>query len=88
MPPEWRSFAFGISASIFGLGSALGPAIDLIPFPGTAPGSIDYVFPFGITAALNVIQLFIGLCFLRETLPPAHRVPFQYEALNTFKQSR
>jgi MFS family permease len=34
MPPEWRSIAFGINASIFGVGNTIGPLIDLIPFKG------------------------------------------------------
>jgi MFS family permease len=33
MPPEWRSVAFGVTVSIYALGSVLGPLVDLIPFP-------------------------------------------------------
>ena len=86
MPPEWRSLAFGINSSIFGMASALGPAINLIPFPGTDPGAINYAWPFGITASLNLCQLLIGSCFLRETLAPENRVPFDRSALNPFGQ--
>ena len=49
MPPEWRSIAFGVNSSIYGLASTMGPLVDLIPFPGTSKSSIDYVYPFGIT---------------------------------------
>ena len=86
MPPEWRSLAFGINSSIFGMASALGPAINLIPFPGTEPGAINYAWPFGITASLNLCQLLIGSCFLRETLAPENRVPFDRSAFNPFGQ--
>ena len=41
MPPEWRSIAFGINSSIYGVGKIIGPAIDLIPWAGSSASSIN-----------------------------------------------
>lgn len=87
MPPEWRSIAFGVGASIYGIGKIVGPAIDLIKWPGSTPSQINYVIPFGITASMNVTAFLIALFFLKETLPPELRVPFQTDTFNTIKQS-
>lgn len=86
MPPEWRSIAFGINASIYGIGNTLGPLIDLIPFPGTTPSHINYVVPFAITMSINWLMFLIAACFLVETLPKEHRVPFTFTSFNSFKQ--
>jgi hypothetical protein len=72
----------GINASIYGIGNTLGPLIDLIPFPGTTPSHINYVVPFAITMSINWLMFLIAACFLVETLPREHRVPFTFTSLN------
>ena len=72
----------GINASIYGIGNTLGPLIDLIPFPGTTPSHINYVVPFAITMSINWLMFLIAACFLVETLPQEHRVPFTFTSLN------
>jgi DHA1 family tetracycline resistance protein-like MFS transporter len=77
-PPEKRAANFGLMGMAFGLGFILGPAV------GGLLGGLDHRLPFLTAAGLALINFLFGLVWLRESLPPERRRPFEWARANAF----
>ena len=81
-PPERRAANFGLVGLAFGVGFIVGPAV------GGFLGSIDPHLPFLAAAALALLNFLFGLVFLKESLPPENRRPFDWRQANAFASLR
>jgi MFS transporter, DHA1 family, tetracycline resistance protein len=77
-PADKRAARFGLLGAAFGAGFVLGPAL------GGLAGSISPRLPFWIAAGLSLINAAYGFLILPESLPPAHRVRFDWMSANPF----
>ena len=77
-PPEKRAASFGTMGMAFGFGFIAGPAL------GGLLGAIDPRLPFFAAGALALANFAFGLVFLRETLAPENRRPFDWRRANAF----
>ena len=77
-PPEKRAASFGTMGMAFGFGFIAGPAL------GGLLGSIGPRVPFYAAGALAFANFAFGLVFLRETLAPENRRPFDWRRANAF----
>ncbi|WP_226018563.1 TCR/Tet family MFS transporter [Novosphingobium sp. FKTRR1] len=75
-PPEKRSASFGLMGLAFGFGFVAGPAI------GGLLGSIGPRLPFYAAAALALTNFVFGAVFLKESLTPENRRPFDWRRAN------
>lgn len=84
-PPEKRAANFGMIGLAFGFGFVVGPAL------GGLLGSISPRLPFYAAAALALTNFVFGLFFLKESLAPENRRPFDWRkanAISTLKALR
>ena len=77
-PPEQRAASFGTMGMAFGFGFIAGPAL------GGLLGAIDPRMPFYAAGGLAFANFLFGLVFLRETLAPENRRPFDWRRANAF----
>jgi MFS transporter, DHA1 family, tetracycline resistance protein len=77
-PADKRAARFGLLGAAFGAGFVLGPAL------GGLAGSISPRLPFWIAAGLSLINAAYGFLILPESLPPGHRVRFDWMSANPF----
>lgn len=77
-PPEKRAQSFGLMGMAFGFGFIAGPAI------GGLLSEFGERAPFYAAAALAFANFLFGLFFLRETLAPENRRPFDWRRANAF----
>ncbi|WP_420381409.1 MFS transporter [Novosphingobium sp.] len=75
-PPEQRAARFGMMGMAFGIGFVVGPAL------GGIVGSYGERLPFLAAAVLALLNFGFGLVFLKESLPPADRRPFDWRTAN------
>ena len=75
-PPEERAQNFGLIGMAFGIGFIVGPPL------GGILGNIDPRMPFFVAAGLAILNTLYGFFFLRETLPPDRRRPFDWTRAN------
>ena len=75
-PPEQRAARFGMMGMAFGIGFVVGPAL------GGIVGSYGERLPFLAAAVLALLNFAFGLVFLKESLPPADRRPFDWRTAN------
>ena len=81
-PPEKRAASFGLVGMAFGLGFVVGPAL------GGVLGSIEPRLPF-LTAALLALTNFVfGFFFVKESLAPENRRPFDLRTANALSSLR
>jgi len=81
-PPEKRAASFGLVGMAFGLGFVVGPAL------GGVLGSIEPRLPF-LTAALLALTNFVfGFFFVKESLAPENRRPFDWRTANALSSLR
>lgn len=81
-PPEKRAATFGLMGMAFGFGFIAGPALGgMLALYG------DRV-PFAAAAALAFANFLFGLFFLRESLAPENRRPFEWARANAFSALR
>lgn len=81
-PPEKRAASFGLMGMAFGIGFVVGPAL------GGVLGSIDQRLPFEAAAVLALANFLFGLVFLKESLPPESRRPFDWRRANALASLR
>jgi DHA1 family tetracycline resistance protein-like MFS transporter len=81
-PPEKRAASFGLMGMAFGIGFVVGPAL------GGVLGSIDQRLPFKAAAVLALANFLFGLVFLKESLPPESRRPFDWRRANALASLR
>lgn len=84
-PPEKRAANFGMIGLAFGFGFVVGPAL------GGLLGSVSPRLPFYAAAALALTNFVFGLFFLKESLAPENRRPFDWRkanAISTLKALR
>ena len=81
-PPEKRAASFGLMGMAFGIGFVVGPAL------GGVLGSIDQRLPFEAAAVLALANFAFGLVFLKESLPPESRRPFDWRRANALASLR
>ncbi len=81
-PPEKRAASFGLMGMAFGIGFVVGPAL------GGVLGSIDQRMPFEAAAVLALANFLFGLVFLKESLPPESRRPFDWRRANALASLR
>lgn len=74
--PEKRAASFGMMGLAFGFGFVVGPAL------GGVLGSISPRLPFYAAAGLALSNFAFGLFFLRESLAPENRRPFDWRKAN------
>lgn len=77
-PPEKRAASFGMMGMAFGVGFVFGPALG-----GLLAGLGDRA-PFHAAALLAFANFLFGLFFMRESLSPEHRRPFELARANAF----
>jgi DHA1 family tetracycline resistance protein-like MFS transporter len=77
-PPEKRAASFGMMGMAFGFGFVFGPALG-----GLLTGFGDRA-PFHVAAALAFANFLFGLVFVRESLAPENRRPFELRRANAF----
>ncbi|MDE2405655.1 MAG: MFS transporter [Sphingomonadales bacterium] len=77
-PPEKRAASFGLMGMAFGLGFIIGPAA------GGLLATLGERMPFHAAAALAFANFLFGLFFLRESLAPENRRPFDLRQANAF----
>ncbi|MCY1670580.1 TCR/Tet family MFS transporter [Novosphingobium sp. SL115] len=75
-PPEKRAASFGMMGLAFGFGFVVGPAM------GGLLGAVDPRLPFYAAAALALTNFAFGLVFLKESLSPENRRPFDWRQAN------
>ncbi|WP_225206953.1 TCR/Tet family MFS transporter [Novosphingobium huizhouense] len=75
-PPEKRAASFGMMGMAFGIGFVVGPAI------GGLLGAINPRYPFAFAGAMALANFLFGLVFLRESLVPENRRPFDWRKAN------
>jgi DHA1 family tetracycline resistance protein-like MFS transporter len=75
-PPEKRAASFGMMGMAFGIGFVVGPAL------GGLLGSIGPRVPFIAAGVLALSNFVFGLIFLKESLAPANRRPFDWRRAN------
>ena len=80
--PEKRAASFGLMGMAFGIGFVVGPAL------GGVLGSIDQRLPFKAAAVLALANFLFGLVFLKESLPPESRRPFDWRRANALASLR
>jgi DHA1 family tetracycline resistance protein-like MFS transporter len=80
--PEKRAASFGLMGMAFGIGFVVGPAL------GGLLGSIDQRLPFKAAAILALANFLFGLVFLKESLPPERRRPFDWRRANALASLR
>jgi DHA1 family tetracycline resistance protein-like MFS transporter len=76
--PEKRAANFGLMGMAFGFGFIAGPALG-----GLLSGLGDKA-PFHAAAALALLNFLFGAVFLRESLAPGNRRPFDIRRANAF----
>lgn len=81
-PPEKRAQSFGLMGMAFGLGFIAGPAL------GGLLAEFGDRVPFFAAALLALANFLFGLVFLRESLAPDHRRPFELARANAFAALR
>jgi DHA1 family tetracycline resistance protein-like MFS transporter len=81
-PPEKRAANFGLMGMAFGFGFIVGPAA------GGLLATLGDRMPFFAAAALAFANFLFGLFFLRESLSPEHRRPFNWRRANAFAALR
>lgn len=74
--PEKRAASFGMMGLAFGFGFVVGPAL------GGLLGAIDPRLPFYAAAGLALTNFAFGLFFLKESLAPENRRPFNWRQAN------
>lgn len=77
-PPEKRAANFGLMGMAFGFGFIAGPAL------GGLLGTIGPRVPFYFAGGLAIANFLFGLVFLRESLAPENRRPFDWRRANAF----
>jgi len=77
-PPDKRAQSFGLMGMAFGLGFIVGPAA------GGFLSTISDRAPFHAAAVLAFANFLFGLVFLRESLAPENRRPFDLRQANAF----
>lgn len=75
-PPEKRAANFGMMGLAFGFGFVVGPAM------GGLLGSVSPRLPFYAASALALTNFVFGLLFLKESLGPENRRPFDWRKAN------
>ncbi len=75
-PPEKRAASFGMMGLAFGFGFVVGPAM------GGLLGSFNPRLPFYAAAGLALSNFAFGLIFLKESLGPENRRPFDWRKAN------
>lgn len=81
-PPEKRAANFGMVGLAFGVGFVVGPAM------GGLLGSINPRLPFYVASALALTNFAFGLVFLKESLGPENRRPFDWRKANAVSSLR
>ncbi|OYX62961.1 MAG: hypothetical protein B7Y89_07000 [Novosphingobium sp. 32-60-15] len=81
-PPEKRAANFGMVGLAFGVGFVVGPAL------GGLLGSINPRLPFYVASALALTNFAFGLVFLKESLGPENRRPFNWRKANAVSSLR
>jgi len=81
-PPEKRAATFGLVGLAFGVGFVVGPAL------GGLLGTIEPRLPFLAAALLALGNFGFGLVFVRESLAPELRRPFDWRQANAFSSLR
>lgn len=81
-PPEKRAANFGMVGLAFGAGFVVGPAL------GGLLGSINPRLPFYVASALALTNFTFGLVFLKESLGPENRRPFDWRKANAVSSLR
>ncbi|MBU6267702.1 MAG: TCR/Tet family MFS transporter [Sphingomonadales bacterium] len=77
-PPEKRAASFGMMGMAFGLGFIIGPAL------GGVLSLYGERMPFHAAAVLAFANFLFGLFFLKESLAPENRRPFDIRQANAF----
>lgn len=77
-PPDKRAQSFGTIGMAFGFGFILGPAI------GGLLGEWGPRIPFYAAGGLALVNFAFGLVYLRESLAPHNRRPFELAKANAF----
>jgi MFS transporter, DHA1 family, tetracycline resistance protein len=77
-PPEKRAAGFGLMGMAFGIGFVVGPAA------GGLLGTFGPRVPFVAAAVLALANFVFGLVFLKESLAPENRRPFEWRRANAF----
>jgi MFS transporter, DHA1 family, tetracycline resistance protein len=75
-PPQDRAKRFGLIGAMTGLGFILGPVM------GGLLGAIDLHLPFFVAGGLAVVNFLYGYFVLPESLAPAQRKKFTWNAAN------
>ena len=81
-PPEKRAANFGMVGLAFGVGFVVGPAL------GGLLGSINPRLPFYVASALALTNFAFGLVFIKESLGPENRRPFNWRKANAVSSLR
>ncbi len=81
-PPEKRAASFGLVGLAFGVGFVVGPAL------GGLLGSIEPRLPFLAASLLALSNFAFGFVFLKESLAPENRRPFDWRTANAFSSLR
>ena len=81
-PPEQRAASFGLVGLAFGVGFVVGPAL------GGLLGAIEPRLPFLVAALLALGNFAFGLVFLKESLAPENRRPFDWRRANALSSLR
>lgn len=81
-PPEKRAANFGMMGLAFGFGFVVGPAM------GGLLGAISPRLPFYAASALALTNFVFGMFFLRESLAPENRRPFDWRRANALSSLR
>lgn len=81
-PPEKRAANFGMVGLAFGVGFVVGPAL------GGLLGSINPRLPFYVASGLALTNFAFGLVFLKESLGPENRRPFNWRKANAVSSLR
>jgi DHA1 family tetracycline resistance protein-like MFS transporter len=76
--PEKRATGFGLMGMAFGIGFVVGPAI------GGLLGTIGPRVPFIAAGVLALANFAFGFVFLKESLAPENRRPFDWRRANAF----
>lgn len=75
-PPEKRAASFGLMGMAFGIGFVIGPAL------GGLLGALNPRYPFAFAGAMALANFVFGLVFLKESLAPENRRPFDWRKAN------
>ncbi len=77
-PPEKRAAGFGLMGMAFGIGFVVGPAL------GGLLGTFGPRIPFFAAGVLALANFAFGFVFLKESLAPENRRPFDWRRANAF----